>query len=106
MFPSSAVKEAVTDKMAGAQIRYDGHTTEKKKDKQKKKEQLTRCFMLSKVRKTYQTETSARRKIKWKMQAEAGKIGVKVALDGGRFDDRGIYSSSSSPSPPLPAFLF
>jgi hypothetical protein len=73
VFPSSAVREAVTDNMAGAQIRYDGHNR-KRKHKQKKKEQLTKVFYVIKGSKTYRTDTSTRAKIKWTMQPRLARL--------------------------------
>jgi len=56
--------------MAGAQIRYDGHT-ENRKENQKKRT----GFTLSKVRKHQtQTETSARAKIRWIMQPRLARL--------------------------------
>jgi hypothetical protein len=49
-------------------------TTEKRKHKQKEKEQLTRVFYVIKGSKTYQTETSARAKIKWTMQSRLPRL--------------------------------
>jgi hypothetical protein len=37
VFPSSVVREAVTDNMAGAQIRYDGHNRRKEKNRREEK---------------------------------------------------------------------
>jgi hypothetical protein len=72
VFPSSAVREAVTDNMAGAQIRYDGQ--QKKEKTNRRKKQLTRVFYVIKGSKTYQTETSARDKIKWTMQPRLARL--------------------------------
>jgi hypothetical protein len=103
VFPSSAVREAVTDNMAGAQIRYDGHNRKKKTQTEEKRtaNKGVLCYQrFENISDGYFNESQD----KMDNAGEAGKVGLKVALDG-RFDDR-IYSSSSSPSPPLPAFLF
>jgi len=75
VFPSSAVREAVTDNIAGAQIRYDGHNRKKKRQTEEKK-QLTRVFYLIKRFENISDEYFSESQDKMDNAAEAGKVGV------------------------------
>jgi hypothetical protein len=73
--------------MAGAQIRYDGHNRKKKTQTEEKRtaNKGVLCYQrFENISDGYFNESQD----KMDNAAEAGKVGLKVALDG-RFDDRG-----------------